>query len=55
MFNRLKSMLRPPEQKSSRTARPIAIESGGRTRWTPRGSAALTHHGFMRNAIVRRD
>jgi hypothetical protein len=32
MFDRLKSMLRPPEQKASRTARLIAIESGGRAR-----------------------
>ena len=54
MFNRLKSMLRPPEQKSSRTARLIAIESGGRARWTPRDYAALTREGYKRNAIVHR-
>jgi HK97 family phage portal protein len=54
MFNRLKSLLRPPEQKSSRTARLIALESGGRARWTPRDYAALTRAGYMRNAIVHR-
>ena len=41
MFDRLKLLLRPPEQKASRTARLIAIESGGRARWTPRDYAAL--------------
>jgi hypothetical protein len=28
MLNSLKSLLRPPEQKASRTARLIALESG---------------------------
>ena len=54
MFDRLKTLLRPPEHKSSRTARLIAIESGGRARWTPRDYAALTREGYMRNAIVHR-
>jgi len=36
MFERLKSLLRAPEQKASRTARLIALDSGGRARWTPR-------------------
>ena len=54
MFDTLKSFLRPPEQKQSRTARLIAIESGGRARWTPRDYAALTREGYTRNAIVHR-
>ena len=35
MLNLIKSLLRPPEQKASRTARLIALESGGRARWRP--------------------
>jgi HK97 family phage portal protein len=54
MFNRLKSLLRAPERKSSLTARLIAIESGGRARWTPRDYAALAREGYARNAIVYR-
>ncbi|MDP2298696.1 MAG: phage portal protein [Pseudolabrys sp.] len=54
MFDRLRYLLRPPEQKASRTARLIALESGGRARWTPRDYAALTREGYMRNAIVHR-
>ena len=54
MFNTIKSMLRPPEQKQSRTARLIAIESGGRARWTPRDYAELAREGYTRNAIVHR-
>ena len=54
MLNRLRSLLRPPERKSSMTARLIAIESGGRARWTPRDYAALAREGYTRNAIVHR-
>jgi len=54
MFERLKHMLRPPERKASRTARLIAIESGGRARWTPRDYAALAREGYQCNAIVHR-
>lgn len=54
MFDTLKSLLRPAEQKQSRTSRLIAIESGGRARWTPRDYAALTREGYTRNAIVHR-
>jgi HK97 family phage portal protein len=54
MFTRLKSLLRPPERKSSTAARLIAIESGGRARWTPRDYAALAREGYTRNAIVHR-
>jgi HK97 family phage portal protein len=54
MFDRLKSLLRPPEQKASRTARLIALESGGRARWTPRDYAALAREGYSKNAIVHR-
>ena len=54
MFDRLKNLLRPPEAKSSRTARLIAFENGGRPRWTPRDYAALTREGYLGNAIVHR-
>lgn len=53
MLERLKAMLRAPERKASLTARLIAIESGGRARWTPRDYAALARAGYTRNAIVR--
>jgi len=54
MFDRLKSLLRAPEAKASRTARVIAFDGGGRVRWTPRDYAALTREGFAKNAIVYR-
>jgi len=54
MLDRLRSMFRPPERKASRTARLIALESGGRARWTPRDYAALAREGYSRNAIVHR-
>src|SRR5437868_2090636 len=43
-----------PESKSSRTARLIAFENGGRPRWTPRDYAALAREGYVCNAIVHR-
>ncbi|MGH6726843.1 MAG: phage portal protein [Pseudolabrys sp.] len=54
MFDRLKSLLSPPERKASRTARLIAFEAGGRARWTPRDYAALAREGYQGNAIVHR-
>jgi HK97 family phage portal protein len=54
LFDRLKNLLRPPESKTSRTARLIALESPGRARWTPRDYAALAREGFLGNAIVHR-
>ena len=54
MFERLKTMLAPPEQKQSRAAHLIAFESGGRARWTPRDYAQLAREGYTRNAIVHR-
>ena len=54
MFGRLRNLLRPPESKSSRTARLIAFENGGRARWTPRDYAALAREGYVCNAIVHR-
>jgi phage portal protein BeeE len=54
MFDRLKTLLRPPEAKASRTARLIALESTGRARWTPRDYAALAREGYLANAIVHR-
>jgi len=54
MFDRLKSLLRPPEAKASRTGRIIAFDAGGRARWTPRDYAALAREGYAANAIVYR-
>jgi phage portal protein BeeE len=54
MLSRLRNLLAPPEAKASRTARLIAIESGGRARWTPRDYAALAREGYVKNAIVHR-
>ena len=54
MLDLLKSLLRVPEAKASRTARIIALESGGRARWTPRDYAALAREGYAKNAIVYR-
>jgi HK97 family phage portal protein len=54
MFDRLRKMLTSPERKASATSRLIALESGGRARWTPRDYAALAREGYTRNAIVFR-
>ena len=54
MFERLKSLLLAPEQKASRTANVIALQSAGHARWTPRDYSALTREGYVRNAIVYR-
>jgi HK97 family phage portal protein len=54
MLHRLRSLLRAPEAKTSRVAQLIALESGGRARWTPRDYAALSREGYGRNAIVFR-
>src|ERR1051325_1483113 len=54
MFERLKSLLRAPEQKASRTGNVIALQSAGQARWTPRDYSALTREGYVRNAIVYR-
>jgi len=54
MLNTLKNLLRPPEAKASRTSQVIALQSGGRPRWTPRDYAALAREGYVKNAIVYR-
>jgi HK97 family phage portal protein len=54
MLNRLRNLLLPPERKASATSRLIALEGGGRARWTPRDYAALTREGYSKNAIVYR-
>jgi len=54
MLTLLKSLLRAPERKDSRVGRLIAIDSGGRPRWTPRDYAALAREGYTKNAIVHR-
>ena len=54
MLNIIKSLLRAPERKVSRTARLIALEGGGRARWTPRDYGALAREGYAKNAIVHR-
>jgi HK97 family phage portal protein len=54
MFNRLRNFLAPPEIKSSRTARLVAFESGGRARWSPKDYPSLAREGYLSNAIVHR-
>ena len=54
MLKRFRHLLRAPERKASRTARLIALDSGGRARWTPRDYAALAREGYQSNAIVFR-
>ncbi len=54
MLNRLSNLLLPPEAKASRTGQVIALQSGGRARWTPRDYAALAREGYVKNAIVYR-
>ena len=54
MLDTMKRLLRPAEQKTTRIGRLIALESGGRARWTPRDYASLAREGYPRNAIVHR-
>ena len=54
MLNALRNLLRAPEQKASRTANVIALQSAGQARWTPRDYAALARAGYVQNAIVYR-
>ncbi|WP_022721493.1 phage portal protein [Rhodopseudomonas sp. B29] len=54
MLDRFKTLFAPPEAKASRTAHLLAIESGGRARWTPRDYAGLAREGYVGNAIVHR-
>ena len=54
MLDTLKRLLLPAERKATRIGRLIALESGGRARWTPRDYAALAREGYTRNAIVHR-
>jgi HK97 family phage portal protein len=54
MRNILKALFAAPQAKASRTAHLIALESGGRARWTPRDYAALAREGYMANAVVHR-
>jgi HK97 family phage portal protein len=54
MLENLRNLFSAPERKSSATARLIALEGGGRARWTPRDYAALAREGYGRNSIVYR-
>ena len=54
MLNTLRNLLLPPEAKASRTGQVIALQSGGRARWTPRDYSALAREGYVKNAIVYR-
>jgi HK97 family phage portal protein len=54
MLHYLRNLFTAPEAKASRTARLVALESGGRAKWTPRDYAALAREGYVRNAIVHR-
>ena len=53
MFNLVKNLL-APESKSSRVAKLLAFESGGRARWSPRDYAGLAREGYLGNAVVHR-
>ncbi|CAN5415597.1 phage portal protein [soil metagenome] len=54
MFDRLRNLIAPPEAKSSRTAKLLAIAGGGRARWTTRDYAGLAREGYLGNAVVHR-
>ena len=54
MRNMFKALFSAPQTKASRAAWLVAIESGGRARWTPRDYAALAREGYLANAIVHR-
>ncbi|MEA2876066.1 MAG: hypothetical protein QOF14_1262 [Hyphomicrobiales bacterium] len=54
MLNTLRNLLLSPEAKASRTGQVIALQSGGRARWTPRDYSALAREGYVKNAIVYR-
>jgi HK97 family phage portal protein len=54
MFRNLRQFFAAPEAKASRTGRLVAIDGGGRARWTPRDYAALAREGYGKNAIVYR-
>ena len=49
MRNMLKAWFSAPQAKAS-AARLVAIESGGRARWTPRDYDALAGEGYLANA-----
>jgi HK97 family phage portal protein len=54
MLDRLKSLIRSPESKTSRLMPLIALEHAARPRWTSRDYVALAREGYGRNAIVYR-
>src|SRR5262245_66609521 len=54
MWSHFRKMFAPPESKSSLAGRLIALEHGGRPRWTSRDYTALAREGYARNAIVYR-
>jgi len=54
MFERLRRLITSPETKASWTGRVIALQGGGRSRWTPRDYVALAREGYAKNAIVYR-
>ncbi len=54
MFDRLKALLSPPETKSSRAARLLALGGAGRARWTARDYTSLAREGYLANAVVHR-
>lgn len=53
MLNRIRQLI-APETKTSRTAQFMAMQSGGRARWTPRDYSGLAREGYIGNAIVHR-
>src|SRR5579884_2069011 len=53
MLRKIKNLI-APERKASRAGPLVALQSGGRARWTPRDYAALAREGYGKNAIVYR-
>jgi hypothetical protein len=53
-MRKILNLFSPPEAKASRAGRLLAIETGGRARWTPRDYAALAREGYLANAVVHR-
>ncbi len=51
MFNSLRRLLMPPEEKRSRAGALVALHSAGHAAWTPRNYTSLAREGFAGNAV----
>ncbi|BCW90005.1 hypothetical protein sos41_31730 [Alphaproteobacteria bacterium SO-S41] len=56
MFERFRrrARMRAPEGKASAAGPVIALQHGGRARWTPRDYASLAREGFVKNPVAYR-